>query len=91
MTIAYLIIIFLSITWYRSRRYTLTGSTRNAFNLLLLVMIIQITLGISTLLSVPDVPVRAGVSVLLAAMHQGGALLLLTVVLFVNHELRKGN
>ena len=89
--IAYVIIIFLSLTWYRSRRFTLTRSARNAFNLLLLMMIIQVTLGISTLLSVPAVPVRAGVSVVLAAMHQGGALLLLTVVLYVNHELRKGN
>ncbi len=89
--IAYVIVIFLSLTWYRSRHFTLTSSARNAFNLLLLVMIIQITLGISTLLSVPAVPVRAGVSVVLAAMHQGGALLLLTVVLYVNHELRKGN
>jgi cytochrome c oxidase assembly protein subunit 15 len=89
--IAYVIVIFLSLTWYRSRHYTLTSSARNAFTLLLVVMIIQITLGISTLLSVPAVPVRAGVSVVLAAMHQGGALLLLTVVLFVNHELRKGN
>jgi cytochrome c oxidase assembly protein subunit 15 len=89
--IAYIIVIFLSLTWYRSRHFTLTRSTRNAFTLLLIVMIIQVTLGISTLLSVPTVPVRAGVSVLLAAMHQGGALLLLTVVLYVNHELRKGN
>jgi len=89
--IAYVIVIVLSLTWYRSRHFTLTSSTRNAFNLLLVMMIIQITLGISTLLSVPAVPVRAGVSVLLAAMHQGGALLLLTIALFVNHELRKGN
>ena len=89
--IAYVIIIFLSLIWYQSRRYTLTSSTRNALTLMLIVMIIQVTLGISTLLSVPAVPVRAGVSVLLAAMHQSGALLLLTVALFVNHELRKGN
>ena len=89
--IAYVIIVLLSVTWYKSRHYTLTSSTRNAFSFLLLMMIIQVTLGISTLLSVPDVPVRAGVSVVLAAMHQGGALLLLTMALFVNHELRKGN
>lgn len=89
--IAYVIVIFLSLTWYRSRHYTLTSSTRTTFNLLLIMMIIQVTLGISTLLSVPDVPVRAGVSVLLAAMHQGGALLLLTIALYLNHELRKGN
>lgn len=89
--IAYVIIISLSLIWYGSRHYTLTSSARNALTLMLIMMIIQVTLGISTLLSVPDVPVRAGVSVVLAAMHQGGALLLVTVALYVNHELRKGN
>lgn len=89
--IAYVIIILLSVIWYRSRHYTLTSSTRNALTLMLIVMLIQVTLGISTLLSEPSVPLRAGVSVTLGAMHQGGALLLLTVALFVNHELRRGN
>jgi len=89
--IAYVIFIFLSVIWYRSRHYTLTSSTRNALTLMLIVMVIQVILGISTLLSEPGIPVRAGVSVPLAAMHQGGALLLLTVALFVNHELRRGN
>lgn len=89
--IAYVIFIMLSVIWYKSRHYTLTSSTRNALSLMFIVMIIQVILGISTLLSEPGVPVRAGVSVVLAAMHQGGALLLLTVALFVNHELRRGN
>jgi cytochrome c oxidase assembly protein subunit 15 len=89
--IAYFIIILISVIWYRSRHYTLTASTRSALGLLLFVMILQVTLGVSTLLSTPTVPVRAGVSVLLASLHQGGALLLLTVVLFINHELRRGN
>ncbi|MEJ2362475.1 MAG: COX15/CtaA family protein [Gammaproteobacteria bacterium] len=89
--IAYTIVIFLSFIWYRSRQYTLTASARNAFNFMLFMMIIQITLGISTLLSVPAVPDRGGVVIWLASMHQGGALLLLTIVLYVNHELRKGN
>lgn len=89
--IAYTIVIFLSFTWYQSRHYTLTASARTAFNFMLLMMIIQITLGISTLLSVPTIPDRGGVVIWLASMHQGGALLLLTIVLYVNHELRKGN
>lgn len=89
--IAYVIFIMLSVIWYKSRHYTLTSSTRNSLSLMLIVMIIQVILGISTLLSEPSVPVRAGVSVALAAMHQGGALLLLTVALFANHELRRGN
>lgn len=89
--IAYIIVVFLILSWYQSHHYTLTSSARNAINLLLVVMIIQVTLGISTLLSVPDVPNRGDVVIWLASLHQGGALLLLTVALFINHELRKGN
>ena len=51
-----------------------------AFHLLLVTFIIQIVLGISTL--VMTVPVA------LAAMHQGGALLVLTAALYCMHELR---
>jgi len=54
-----------------------------AFHLLLLTFIIQIILGISTL--VMEVPIT------LAAMHQGGALLLLTAMLYCLHELRQHN
>ena len=89
--IAYFIIGFVIFIWLRSRHYTLTGTTRTALNFMLLFMILQVTLGILTLLSVPSEPVRAGILVPLGAAHQGGALLLLTIVLFINHELRRGN
>ena len=89
--IAYVIIALVLIIWFKSRHFTLTSSTRNAIQFLLIMMIIQVGLGISTLLSVPDEPVRAGVSVTLASLHQGFALLLLTVVLYTKHELRRGN
>jgi cytochrome c oxidase assembly protein subunit 15 len=88
--IAYTIILFVSYVWWRSRKYTLTYSARRSINLLMLMMIIQVTLGISTLLSEPHTVLRGGVSVPLGAAHQGGALLLFTIVLYVNHELRKG-
>ena len=46
---------------------------------LLAAAVLQVTLGISTLLLHVPTP--------LASTHQAGALLLLTVVLFVNHRL----
>jgi cytochrome c oxidase assembly protein subunit 15 len=49
---------------------------------LLFVFVLQIILGITTLLYA--VPVALG------AAHQGGALLVLTVVLYLVHELRVG-
>jgi len=88
--IAYVIVIYVSFVWWCSRKYTLTGSARRSINFLMLIMVIQVILGISTLLSEPHTVLRGGVSVPLAAMHQGGALLLFTIVLYVNHELRKG-
>ena len=65
--------------WMRARRYPLSGGVRRAFDLLMLVLLVQITLGISTLL------LRVPVS--LAATHQGGALLLFTVALYISHQL----
>lgn len=66
--------------WLWSRRFGLGGRTRKAFYLLLGILAIQVTLGITTLLYI--VPVS------LAAAHQAGALLLFTNALFINYELR---
>jgi cytochrome c oxidase assembly protein subunit 15 len=57
--------------------------THISIHLLLIALILQITLGISTLLLV--VPVS------LAASHQAGAIILLTASLFVSHQLHKQN
>lgn len=88
--LAYLVIGFIAFVWWTSRHYTLTASTRRAVHIMFAMLIIQVTLGISTLLSVPSEPLRGGVAVPLAASHQGGALLVLTAVLFLNHALRRG-
>jgi heme a synthase len=65
--------------WLAARRYTLPVSAHIGVHALLAAAVLQVTLGISTLmLHVPTV---------LASAHQAGALLLLTVVLFVNHRL----
>ena len=58
----------------------LAPRARFAINLLLLILALQIALGIATLLLV--VPIS------LAATHQGGAVLLITAALLLNHALR---
>ncbi|MCK5901928.1 MAG: COX15/CtaA family protein [Cocleimonas sp.] len=58
----------------------LPNKIRLALNLMLIMLVIQVSLGISTLL--------LHVPILLAASHQAGALILLTLVLFVAHQLK---
>lgn len=78
--IAWLLAFLVPFFWYKSRQVTLTGTTRLACNLFLLMLIIQISLGISTLLLVVPIP--------LAASHQGGAVVLFAASLWVSHRLR---
>jgi len=66
--------------WFAAQRFDLVARTRTVFHLLLAMLVIQVTLGITTLIYV--------VPVALAAAHQGGALVLLTIALMLNHELR---
>jgi cytochrome c oxidase assembly protein subunit 15 len=65
--------------WLVARRHTLPVSARIGVHALLAAAVLQVSLGISTLLLHVPTP--------LASTHQAGALLLLTVVLFVNHRL----
>jgi cytochrome c oxidase assembly protein subunit 15 len=66
--------------WVYSVKRTLPSRVSFGIHALLLVAIAQVILGISTLLL--HVPVALGVT------HQAGALTLLTVTLFINHQLR---
>src|SRR5688500_273330 len=77
--IAWTLAILISIFWLRSRSVPLDGSARLACSLLLIMLAVQISLGISTLLLVVPLP--------LAAAHQAGAVLLFTAALWVNHRL----
>ncbi|HEX8874559.1 MAG TPA: COX15/CtaA family protein [Nitrosospira sp.] len=79
--IAWTLAILIPVFWYKSRSVPLSGSARLACSLLVVMLAIQISLGISTLLLVVPLP--------LAAAHQAGALLLLTAALWVNHQLRR--
>jgi len=67
--------------WAYTGKRPLPATARIGIHVLLLVAIAQVSLGISTLLL--HVPVALGVT------HQAGALTLLTVSLFVIHQLRK--
>ena len=76
--IAWLLSLLIPLFWLHARKIQLPGRARLACNLLLVMVIVQISLGISTLL--------LGVPVVLAAAHQAGALLLFTVALMTHHE-----
>jgi len=67
--------------WVYALRRPLPDMARIGIHVLLLVAIAQVALGISTLLL--HVPVALGVT------HQAGALTLLTVTLFVSHQLKQ--
>jgi len=66
--------------WRRGRTAGVRGRSRRVLDLLPLAAAGQVGLGIATLLLVVPVPV--------AALHQAGAVLLLTVSLLLVHSLR---
>jgi cytochrome c oxidase assembly protein subunit 15 len=77
---AWLLALLMPWFWVKARREALAPRARFAINLLLAILALQIALGIATLLLV--VPIS------LAAVHQGGAVLLITAALLLNHALR---
>jgi cytochrome c oxidase assembly protein subunit 15 len=77
--IAWLLMACVPAFWFYATRYITEPRTRMALHLLLAMLAIQVTLGITTLLF--------AVPVVLAASHQAGALILLTVMLFINRRL----
>ena len=71
----------LLIYWLISKWHDFDRATASSFNLVGLMVIVQLFLGISTLL--------LHVPVWLAASHQGGGLLLLTALLYNMHKLSR--
>jgi cytochrome c oxidase assembly protein subunit 15 len=68
--------------WLTGLRHTLPGRVRFGMHLLLAAGLLQVGLGISTLL--------LRVPVALASLHQAGALLLFSVVLYLYHRMQYG-
>lgn len=79
--IAWILAFTVPLFWFKANRTNLSGTTHLACHLFLLMLIVQISLGIATLLKV--VPIH------LAAAHQGGAVLLFTASLWVSHRLSR--
>ena len=71
-----------AVLWWRSRWLALAPRARRVANGLMVMAVLQVALGITTLLLV--VPVYA------PASHQAGAVLLFTMILWFIHELRGG-
>ncbi len=67
--------------WFKARKADLPERTRPAVNALLHTAVLQVVLGITTLLM--------AVPVILGAAHQGVAMLLFTVSLYILHSLRR--
>jgi len=81
--LATLLFFMIPALWLLGRRTALSRSARIGLHLLMLALLVQIALGISTLLLYVPVP--------LAAAHQGGALALFTAALFVTHQMRRSD
>jgi cytochrome c oxidase assembly protein subunit 15 len=79
--IAAILFIVVPVYWYFIQKSALQSRTKWLAHLLIFMLGIQISLGITTLLL--HVPVALGVT------HQAGALVLLTIAILINHELRK--
>jgi cytochrome c oxidase assembly protein subunit 15 len=80
--IAWTLVLLTPLLWLRARRAQLSECGRLGWNLLLGMLVVQVSLGIGTLL--------LGVPVILAAAHQAGALLLFSAAIFTLHEVRRG-
>ncbi len=76
---ASILFILVPLFWLTATRQDIPPRARVGVHLLLAMLAVQLGLGISTLLLHVPVP--------LAAAHQGGALILFTITLFVTHEL----
>jgi len=78
--IAYLLVLIVPLFCFAVRRLGQTDNSRIAAHLLLAMLVIQVTLGVATVLL--KVPVAIGAS------HQGGAVLLLSIIIFIVREIR---
>ena len=79
---AWLLVFLIPWFFWKTWKAAVSSSARMAASVLLVVLLAQIGLGIATVLLA--VPVGLG------AAHQGGAMVVLGVLLWVNHEIRLG-
>jgi len=80
-TMAYVVVIFILAIWYKAKRTKLTTLQTKGINILLIMVGVQFLLGVLTL--VLAVPVVLGV------LHQVGAFILLSAMIFTLHRFSK--
>ncbi len=80
--LAWTLMLLVPLLWWRVRNAIAAPAPRRAADAMLAMLLLQVAMGIATLLLV--------VPVALAAAHQAGAMLLFATVLWTNHELRVG-
>ncbi len=80
-TIAYIVVIFIVIIWYKAKRLSLLQYQSNAVNALFILVGVQFLLGVLTIM--------LGVPVWLGILHQVGAFFLLTAMTFTLHRFSK--
>ncbi len=80
-TLAYVVVIFILSIWYKAKRLHLTSWQTKSINSLLFMVGIQFLLGVLTLIYA--VPVWLGV------LHQVGAFILLSSMIFTLHRFSK--
>jgi len=78
---AWVLAVLVPIFWWKVVRGSVEGRARALAHALLIAVVLQITLGISTLL--------LAVPVALGATHQGGALVVFSIAIALNHALRR--
>lgn len=79
---AWALAVLVPLLWIKVMRSDVRTGVRRRAHALLAILVVQISLGISTLL--------LAVPVALGAAHQGGALAVLTAAVVLNHALRRG-
>ena len=75
-------LLFVCVLWVVSRKTTMANSSRKLFNALLIMVLIQVMLGVITILFI--------VPVFFASLHQVGAIILFTIALWTTHHLLYG-
>lgn len=79
--LATILFIIIVVFWFKSGTLTLSPLMKTGRHLLLATVLLQLSLGISTLLLIVPVP--------LAAAHQAGAILLLSAAIFVSQQFHR--
>lgn len=80
-TLAYIVVLFVIIIWFKSRQFKLNSTQKFSVNILVFLVIMQFTLGVYTILH--KVPISLGLA------HQIGAFFLISAMVFTLHRFSK--